>query len=142
MSEKAYALSRFDAQIKDDGTRTFVTLQLEGAEPVRFHVSLEGASVLAAQISLVCRKMVEKMVASGEAERRYGAKTPELPNPFRVLTARSGLSEDRTIFAMSLQTEEGPLLEFLVPAALARELLDSASDTAVDDPSSKPSSIN
>lgn len=142
MPDTAYALSRFDAQFKDDGTRTFVTLHLIDADPVRFYVPLEGASVLAAQINMVCRKMAEMMVASGAAEKRYGAKSVEMPNPFRVLSARSGLSEDQSIFAMSLQTEEGPLLEFHVPAELARQLLASASDAQSDDPSSKPSSIN
>ena len=132
----SYALTKMDARLKDDGTRTFVTLHLAGADPARFYVGLEGASVLAAQINAVCRKMAEMMVASGAAAAKYGAKSIELPNPFRVLSARSGLSEDRSIFALSLQTEEGPLLEFHIPTDLARQLLASAAET-IDDPRGK-----
>jgi hypothetical protein len=134
----SYALTNFTAQFKDDGTRTFITLDMEGAPSANFYVNLEGASALAAQTNMVCRKMAEMMIASGAAAEKYRAKSVEIPNPFRVLSARSGLSEDGKQFALSLQTEEGPLLEFLVPAEIARKLLQTASEIPSDPRSGTP----
>lgn len=128
MPKMAYVLSKLDAHIKDDGTGTIITLHRVGAEPVGVLLpSLEAVGMLAAQVNMISRKMIEMMAASGAAAK-YKADAVEMPHPFRVSSARSGLSEDGTSFVMSLQTQEGPFLDFQMPADVARNLLASATE--------------
>ena len=115
----AYPLLNISAWVANDGTNATITLSFQGRDDCAFSVSFEGASTLSAQINHLCQTMTQKLVESGEASERTKSASEKIP--FRVLSVqRAHMDQD---VLLSFQTQEGPMIELLIPDEIAGPLL-------------------
>ncbi len=128
MDEVSFALTNMTTRFKDDGTRIFVTLDIAECEPARFYVNYEGLSALILHLMGGAQKMTRIMGESGEAQKYSVRKRPI--NPMRVFSCQAGHDPRTNQMILSVQTEEGPLVDLAFPENTLQNLLESLSQTA------------
>ena len=126
MADLSYALTKLTTRFKDDGTRVYVTLYIAETEAATFYVNYEGLSVLTLHLMGASRKMAEKMVKSGVAEK-YNVKERPI-HPLRVLSCQAGTDPNTGQTILSAQTEEGPLVDLAFAPETIQKLLEKLSD--------------
>ena len=122
MNEVSFALTNVSTRFKDDGTRVFVTLDLAESDPATFYVDYEGLSTLILHFMGAAQKMAQTMVKSGEAEKYNVTERPI--NPMRALSCQVGHDPNTGQTILSVQTEEGPLVELAFPKDSFENLLE------------------
>ncbi len=126
--EVSFALANITTRFKDDGTRIFVTLELAESEPAKFYVNYEGLSSLILYLMGCAQKMARTMVESGEAQKYNVSERPI--NPMRALSCQGGRDPKTNQIILSVQTEEGPLVDLAFSEDMREALLELLSQTA------------
>ncbi len=122
MGEVSFALANITTRFKDDGTRIFVTLDLAESEPARFFLNYEGLSSLILHLMGGAQKMARAMIESGEAQKYNVSQRPI--NPMRALSCQGGRDPKTNQIILSVQTEEGPLVDLAFPEDMRETLLE------------------
>lgn len=120
-NETSYALKQTSFRIKNDGTKVFVTLEMHGAPPTRFHVNVDGLGSLIVMFQDVSRRMIEKLVAAGK-QRGTSDTAPLECEPMRVISAQVGRLSDGSAVTLVAQTEDGPMVTLALPADISQSL--------------------
>lgn len=122
----SYALKNVATQVKDDGSRSFITLTLADAPDTVFYANLEGLSSLIILLTEVTKEMSRRMVISGSSKEIQTQVGTEIN---RVLSFQLAPLQDQSVAVLRAQTETGPLVNLAFTAdllQLLRQRIDEA----------------